>query len=102
MSYNYSLDRSILITDDFKNFCWDNDLKLVVNHAIDYLWDEYGIHAERAYADGPGVEIHGGPIVSERLGLQGIADALAPILKYANDSEYIVTDEHGETITLFI
>lgn len=108
MSYFYSLDHSITITKDFKRFCYDHDLSVSHrgeprnrNAVIDLLDDKYGVSAEFTYRNGHvGVEIAGGPTVSERLGLQGVKEALKGLLEYADDPEYLAVDENSNELLL--
>lgn len=99
MSYNYSINKEILITGQrFKEFCWAHDIKFIPQHAMNVLRDEYKVHSDPV---AHGLEVFT-PTVSERLGIKGIEDALAPILKFAQPGDYHVTDEYGETATITV
>jgi|SRR5690625_537018 len=100
MSYNYFIDQPIIIADQrFKEFCWAHDIKITLHHVMKTLLDEYKVHSEPI---AHGVEVLGGPIVSERHGVKGIEDALTPVLKYARPGDYTIEDEHGETVTITV
>ena len=101
MSYNYSINKEILITGQrFKEFCWAHDIKITLHHVMKTLLDEHKVHSEPIAHDG--VEVLGGPTVSERHGVKGIEDALTPILKYARPGDYTIEDEYGETVTITV
>lgn len=95
MSYFYNLDKSIIITNNLKAFCYDHECRL--DQVVDILFEKYNVHAQLDYTKGyPEVEIFGGPTVSERDGLQAAQIALEPVIAYGEADEYILRDENGD------
>lgn len=99
MSYNHFIEGDMILTD-FKRFCYDHNLPLSGRGAVELAQENYGVHSELIYRNGPALQIIAGPKVSEHLGLLEVARQLQPLLQYTDGATYTIKDEYGETMTV--